>query len=170
MRRMVAATLAGVLLSACSAAASGEWRFGPIPTCDTTSRGRLLLVAQSVPDAEFIPCIEQLPAGWELTSASTRSSRSTLAFTTDTYDLDVDVVLTPACDVATAVPAESPFPDTDLYVGRDDRTWSYVFEGGCIAFFYETAEFAATAAGRDFMDGIDFMARQRLGALSGWTL
>ena len=53
-----------LILSGCSTEGSEDWRSGPVPTCDTTSRGRLLLMAQSVPDATLIPCIHGFPPGW----------------------------------------------------------------------------------------------------------
>jgi hypothetical protein len=159
-----------LLLAACTPQEAEEWQRGPAPRCDTTSRGRLLLVAQSVPGATLIPCIGDLPPGWRLTHASSETDESSLRFTTDTFDLDVDVVLTPECDVSAGTELDSPRANTRLHAAADGRTFSYTFTGGCIAFVYESAQLAASSHGRDFMEGVPFMTRGELRRVSGWKL
>ena len=64
MRRAILLTLAlTVAVSACTTKEREEWSNGPLPKCDTTSRGRLLLMAQSIPEATLIPCIGDLLPG-----------------------------------------------------------------------------------------------------------
>lgn len=164
---MLACTL---LLAACTPQEAEEWRLGPVPRCDTTSRGRLLLIAQSVPEAALIPCIGDLPPGWELTRAASRTDESSLVFTTDTFDVDVDVVLSPECDVSAGSELDSPRPGTRLYAASDGRTFSYTFTGGCITFVYESAQLAGSQPGDDFMRAVEFMTRDELRELSGWEL
>jgi hypothetical protein len=162
--------LLSLLVSACSTESSEEWRRGPIPTCDTTSRGRLLLMAQSVPDASLIPCLTELPPGWEFSRAFSRSDESSLMFETDTFDLDVDVILLPSCEVAEARLVDSSRPETQLFISADGIAYSFVFDGGCIRFEYETRQLAESREGRALMDAIPFMTRDTLRELSGWTL
>ena len=171
MKRMLSfVVLVSVLMSSCSTQSGGEWTHGPIPTCDTTSRGRLLLMAQSVPDASLIPCLTELPPGWEFSRAFSRSNESTLVFETDTFDLEVDVILLPSCDVTAARLTESPRPETQLFVSTDGSAHSFVFDGGCIRFEYETRLLAESREGRALMDAVPFMTRDTLRDLSGWTL
>lgn len=159
-----------LVVSACSPQSRQEWRNGPAPTCDTTSRGRLLLMAQSVPDATLIPCIGDLPPGWEFSKAFSSASESVLAFTNHTFDLDVDVVLLSSCDVSLARSADSPRPGTQSFVDADAKTIYFVFTGGCISFDYETRQLAESSEGIAFMDAVLFMTRDTLRGLSGWTL
>lgn len=174
MRRILAVTVLSVAMAACAPSTretvSEEWRYGPIPTCATTSRGRLLLMAQSVPDAALVPCIERLVGGWEMTGADSRSGESVLVFTTDSFDLDVRVVLTPQCDLAGTEQLDSPRAGTELFVGEDGATRSFVFDGGCIAFEYDTPQLARSLEGVELLDAIRFMPRGVLAELSGWTL
>lgn len=157
-------------VTACATPAHVELRNGPAPTCDSTSRGRLLLMAQSVPDATLIPCIGELPAGWEFSNAHSRSLESVMVFTTVTFDLDVEVALSPSCDVSSARRADSPRPGTELFVGEDGKTLFFAFAGGCIRFDYETSQLAQSTEGRDLIEAVPFMPRDTLRRLSGWTL
>jgi hypothetical protein len=171
MRRLLLIVLAvSVVLTACTTQGREEWRNGPEPTYTTTSRGRLLLMAQSVPDATLIPCIGDLPPGWDFHFARTRSAESTLEFTNRTFDLGVNVVLSPPCDVSAAGEVASPKPETRLYVWPSGRTFTFAFAGGCIAFEFETRQLAESVEGRALLEAVPFMTRDRLRELSGWTL
>lgn len=171
MRRTVLLILAlTIAVTACTAESREEWVDGPRPTCDTTSLGRLLLMAQSAPDAALIPCIGDLPPGWEFLRARTSASNGVLSFTNNTFDLDADVVLSPSCDLPGARQADSPRPGTQLFIGGDGTTISFTFEGGCIQFDYETRQLAESAEGHGLIDGVPFMTRDTLRALSGMTL
>ena len=171
MRRAVLLTLAlTVAVSACTTQEREEWSNGPPPKCDTTSRGRLLLMAQSIPEATLIPCIGDLPPGWEFSRAHTRTPSSVLAFTNDTFDLNADVVLSPSCELSDAQQAESPRPGTQLYISSDGRTMSFTFDGGCIQFEYQTRQLAESDEGQSLIEGVPFMTRDTLRELSGWTL
>ena len=127
-------------------------------------------MAQSVPDASLIPCVGELPAGWELSKAHSRTVESVLTFTTHTFDLDVEVVLSPLCDVSTARRVDSPRPGTELFLGNGGSTFSFVFAGGCIRFDYETSQLARSSEGRALRGAVRFMTRDMLRDLSGWTL
>ena len=138
--------------------------------CDTPSLGRLLLMAQSAPDATLIPCIGNLPPGWEYLRARTSESRGVMSFTNHTYDLEADVVLSPSCDLSDARLGDSPRPGTQLFVSGDGTTISFTFEGGCTQFNYETRQLAESAAGQGLIDGVPFMRRDTLRSLADMTL
>jgi hypothetical protein len=127
-------------------------------------------MAQSVPEASMIPCITELPPGWEFSRAFSQSDESRLMFKTDTFDLKVDVVLVPSCDVSDARMANSLRPETQLFISADGTAYAFVFDGGCITVEYETRELAESAEGLALMDAVSFMTRDTLRDLSGWTL
>ena len=170
MNRLIVIISIGVLLTACSPQERQEWSNGPAPTCHTTSRGRLLLMAQSVPEAGLIPCIGELPPGWDFERAYSRTDQSVLSFENDTFDLSVDVELEASCDLSTFDEIESNRPATRLFVADSGDVLVYTFDGGCITFAYETTDLANSAAGRAMLQAVPFMTRTMLSNLSGWTL
>lgn len=177
MKRGVATLIALTSLLCGCAELPTEFRTGPPPACDITwtppapsSRGRLLLIAQSVPEASMIPCLGPLPAGWEFTDASIRTSRAHLIVATDTFDLDVGIELIPACDLTSAEPIPSTIPGADLYRLDRGRTLLYTFDGGCTRILFPTVELATSDAGRALFEEIHLMTRDELRRLSGWDL
>ncbi len=167
MRIGTAAVAAMVVLSACGSG-SAEWRVGPEPACETTSRGTLLLMAQSVPEAAMVPCIDQLPVAWEYKGFAVDSGGSSIRFETDTYDLGVDVTLQTECEEPGSA-AASDRAGVDLSVA-DGRLFMYSFRGGCIQIEYPTQALAESTEGTAFRDGIGFMSRADLAGASGWEL
>ena len=178
MIRRVAATVLALtgLLTGCAGLPT-QVRIGPPPDCDITwtppapsSRGRLLLIAQSVPEASMIPCLGSLPAGWEFVRAAVDSSGTLIVLETDTFDMEVEVRLLPACDVPPAEPISGTTPDVDLYRVDDGRTMLYSFEGGCVTVSFPTTALADSASGRALFDEIHLMSRHMLRQLSDWEL
>jgi len=167
--RLLAVLVMAGLVAGC-AGLREEAQVGPYPGCDTTSRGRLLLMAQSVPDASMIPCLGELPPGWELSTASTRTSETILVLTTDAFDLDVEMVLTPACDVSEAEQFPFDLPGVTLYRQDDGRDLRYLFEGGCVGLSFPTLELAESGHAAELLDAIRFLTRDQLRTLSGWEL
>jgi len=170
VRRLLLLAVAICGLLAGCAGLGGEIRVGPFPGCDTTSRGQLLLMAQAVPEASMIPCFGELPPGWEYTGASTQTSQAALSVVTDTFDLDVEVLLIGACDITAAEQLSSDKAGADLYRMGDGRKLVYVFDGGCVQVIYPTIELAASPEGRALADEIHLMTRSDLRRLSGWEL
>ena len=80
MRRYATAGLVILTLLTSCAIESESIRLGRLPLCDHTNTGRLILIAQSVPSARVIPCIEELPEGWKLEHADVGSGSSRLQF------------------------------------------------------------------------------------------
>jgi hypothetical protein len=171
----VLVALAG-LLSGCGGLPT-EFRIGPPPACNVTwtppapsSRGQLLLIAQSVPEASMIPCLGPLPAGWEFTDASIDSSRTRLSVATDTFDLDVGIELLSGCEFSSAEQIPSRTPNATLYSLDRGQTLLYRFDGGCVRVVFPTMELATSKTGRALFDEIHLMTRDELRQLSGWEL
>jgi tRNA A-37 threonylcarbamoyl transferase component Bud32 len=108
----------------------------------------LLLMAQSVPTASLVPCIENLPAGWSLGDMVVGNDRSRFVMTSDRGGV-LAVELAASCDLAGAVELTSEQPQARRYlrVERDaagvPTTRAYTFPGGCI-----TQRLVAPAASR----------------------
>ncbi len=97
----------------------------------------LLLMAQSVPTASLVPCIELLPAGWTLGDVVVGNERSRFTVTSDRGGVLV-AELTTSCDLAGAVEVTSEQPGARRYlrIERDaagvTTTRAYTFPGGCV--------------------------------------
>jgi hypothetical protein len=108
------------------------------------TRPTLALMAQSVPTASLIPCVQLIPAGWTLDDITAASGRSTLVLNSDRDGpRALTVELTASCDTtgATPVPSdqagarryERPERITSGYVGRR----YYVYPGGCTTYRFD---------------------------------
>ncbi|MGI9644076.1 MAG: hypothetical protein ACR2O6_02045 [Ilumatobacteraceae bacterium] len=100
----------------------------------------LILAAQSVPEAQLIPCIEAMPIGWEADPANI-DERGTV-FTLDSKIAGAEaarVELANECDTSAHVQVPSDIPASERFeflesieTGvRGQRV--YVFEGACVA-------------------------------------
>ncbi|HWC41278.1 MAG TPA: phosphatase PAP2 family protein [Actinomycetota bacterium] len=101
----------------------------------------LWLMAQAVPSATLVPCVQLAPPGWSLNDVKAGSGFATIVFDTDRpmQTAAVTVNLTPTCDLAgaTEVSSEQPGARRYLRIDRDASpvrvTRSYVFPGGCVS-------------------------------------
>jgi hypothetical protein len=165
---MLPIVIVSVLLAGC-AGLREEMRVGPFPACDTINRGRLLLMAQAVPEASMIPCFGELPPGWEFAAAATKTAQASLVVATDTFDLDVEILLTAACG-AGGEPIPSGRAEVDLHLGTEGKELNYSFAGGCVRVVFPTAGLLESPEGRALVDAIGLMTRDELRELSGWEL
>jgi tRNA A-37 threonylcarbamoyl transferase component Bud32/membrane-associated phospholipid phosphatase len=97
----------------------------------------LLLMAQSVPTASLVPCIEILPPGWTLGDMVVGNDRSRFTLTSDRGGVLV-AELTASCDLAGAVELTSERTGARRFL-RIERnpagvtmTRAYTFPGGCV--------------------------------------
>jgi hypothetical protein len=136
---MLLAAAAIVLFPACRASSY------PQMLCDDESRQNILhLVAQAVPSATLIPCIDRLHTGWTYGGSEVRSGFVRFWLDSDRVgDSAVDVLMTRACNVAgdTPLPVSEGVPGLRLYeepvVQHPGVTVRhYVFSGGCTTVRY----------------------------------
>jgi hypothetical protein len=113
---------------------------------DGTPAQGVVLMAQSVPTAAYVPCLESMPVGWHI--ADVRAGNDGASFTLDS-DRDgvraLEIRLTGECDTSAASEIPSDRPEmrrleevsslTPQFVGRR----YYVFEGGCITVHFRLA-------------------------------
>jgi tRNA A-37 threonylcarbamoyl transferase component Bud32/membrane-associated phospholipid phosphatase len=104
----------------------------------------LWLMAQSVPSASLVPCVQLMPVGWSVAEVAVNNGRSVITLDHDRGGKAALVVrLTAACDLAGATEVASEQPGARRYL-RDDpgssATRAYTFPGGCV-----TQRFSAAA-------------------------
>jgi tRNA A-37 threonylcarbamoyl transferase component Bud32/membrane-associated phospholipid phosphatase len=99
----------------------------------------LWLMAQSVPSASLLPCVQFLPVGWSVAEVAVNDGRSVLTLDHDRAGDGAMVVrLTAACAPAGAVEGPSPtsgvrhWQRTESNAGGFTATWYDLFPGGCV--------------------------------------
>lgn len=107
----------------------------------------LVLMAQSVPTAELIPCVQLEPAAWSLSDLDARSGRSTFTFRSsleeDAGHPLLTVTLTAGCDVSGATEVQSDEPLTRRYERLREISPGYVgdryyvYPGGCTTYRFD---------------------------------
>ena len=101
----------------------------------------LWLMAQSVPSASLVPCVQLLPVGWSVAEVAVNNGRSVITLDHDRAGIAaMRVELTAACDLTGATKVSSEHPEALRYVLVDRASRAYKFSGGCI-----TQRFSAAA-------------------------
>ena len=166
---IVAVAIAIVLTPACKASSY------PQVLCAGDQRQNILhLVAQAVPTATLIPCIQRLKPGWSYGGSEIRSGFVHFWLDSDRVGADaVDVTLMSTCDVSgeTATPVRTGDANLVLYQEPADAhpnvtVRHYVSNGGCAtvrfsftrrmapAIFGETEGLLGYELRSDFVKGI----------------
>jgi membrane-associated phospholipid phosphatase/tRNA A-37 threonylcarbamoyl transferase component Bud32 len=99
----------------------------------------LWLMAQSVPSASLVPCVQVLPVGWSVAEVAVNNGRSLITLDHDRGgNAAVVITLTASCDLtgATEVTSEQPGARRYLRIDRaatgSSATRAYTFPGGCV--------------------------------------
>jgi hypothetical protein len=146
MRRLSLLAALVLMLSGCAVTISTQ-SLNVVAECGRAGQPTnrvLVLMAQSVPTAALVPCVQLVPAGWRPESLNVRDGRSSFVLASDRDGPHaVTVVLTASCDVrgATRVASEQagaaryerPRQVSSGYVG--DRY--YVYPGGCTTYQFD---------------------------------
>jgi len=151
VRRLPLLALASLLLAGCVRPASHEFTESRQPFCE--HRGDpgtqfVVLMAQAVPTATQLPCVELLPAGWSVSDAFVRSGRARFALDSDRVGVHaVTVVLERTCQFggrkATRVPSDEPGTRRYEQIGEVrpgvgfTGTRFYLFKGGCVTYRFQ---------------------------------
>lgn len=155
------AVLASVLATGC---------VGPettMPGCEPG--GRLGILAQAVPTASQVPCIKEMPVGWNFESLDVDSGRARFWLDSDRAGLRAaEVELSSTCDIrgATRVAAEEETTEryqrlTALSPRFVGATYD-VFEGGCVTYRYELVNGPHIALYQELHDAVSLFPRQAL--------
>ncbi|MGY1617182.1 hypothetical protein ACI797_10600 [Geodermatophilus sp. SYSU D00691] len=136
--------LAAAVLAGC---ANGSTAIAAPPLCESGDDGAgngVILMAQSVPTAEWIPCIRAaLPLGWGFHHLEARNGGSRFWLNSDRDGQKaVEVRLAPSCDTlgATPVPSDREGMQRLERVSQMAPTYAgerfYLFDGGCLTFVF----------------------------------
>lgn len=110
---------------------------------DGTPSNGVVLMAQAVPSASWVPCLEGMPLGWDFSDVDVERGSGRFWLDSDRDGLHaIEVRLTRTCATrgATEIPSDRPemrrlervSQVTPMYVGRR----YYLFEGGCITVLF----------------------------------
>jgi len=170
-RPIIALVAVGIFASGC-----GQLRNSAIPLCDVRDRNSssLILMAQAVPSAAYIPCISLFPAGWSFGGERLRNGRPEFWLDSDRAGFRaVTVTLTRSCDTSDAVevPIETSEPQMERYEEPDsllpafsgDRY--YVFPGGCVTYRFAFVHGATFAQVVEASEALTFISRAEGSAL-----
>ena len=143
----VLAAAGALLLSGCAAERTSVSR--QVPACsvdDGQAADGVVLMAQSVPSATWVPCVEGVPLGWGFGGLDARSGSARFWLDSDRDGRRaIEVRLEEACDTtgATEIPTdreglrrlERVTQVTPEFHGRR----FYLFEGGCLTVVFTLA-------------------------------
>jgi hypothetical protein len=108
---------------------------------DCTHLEPLWLMAQSVPSASLLPCVESRLPGWTVADVAVNDGRTVVILDHDRAGKGAVVVrLTAACDATGAVETPSPAPGVrrdqlvESLAGEFSATWYDRFPGGCVTY------------------------------------
>jgi hypothetical protein len=149
VRRLLVAAVACLLLAGCVQPGATEFSQAREPACRYQGRqgtALVVLMAQAVPSASQLPCVELLPAGWRVSDVFVRNGRVRFSLDSDRVGSQaVRVVLQQFCalgpsDRVTRVPSDHP--GTRRYQEvisidpgkRYQGAVYYLFPGGCVTY------------------------------------
>lgn len=155
------AAVAGTTLTGCSASTVA------VPRC--TAGPRLAIVAQSVPGASYVPCINQLGEGWTAGAFDVGRGRTTFTLLPHrAASRAVEVTYRSQCRVEGAV-ATTPRADgvrTSINLvsvsPRYAGTISDVFTGGCVTYRFDFARGPHIALMEELATTVGLFSRRQL--------
>jgi tRNA A-37 threonylcarbamoyl transferase component Bud32/membrane-associated phospholipid phosphatase len=130
----------------------------------------LLLVSQSVPEAQLVPCLRTLPVGWNFRAMDVDSTSTRFFVDYDRVGFgEMVATFREHCNTSSAVRESTDKPSTSLYVTVsifDDRSYSgsriYVFDGGCLQFDYDFQGEGRTALADEITVAFGFVTRSEI--------
>ena len=161
---LVAAVVATLALTGCVTPADAA------PMCDEQGRNALVLMAQSVPEAEHIPCLDALPSGWYVNDVEIKSGQSRVGLTRDgsTGASSVTMTFVPTCEIGDAVEVPSDEQGARRYEDVETVTDGYrgtsflLVDGGCIRLAFNITGDGWSAAVNDAWSAVTLASRAEL--------
>jgi len=146
VRRLLLAAVACLVLAGCGEPVTGGFFTAREPVCRYQGRQGttlVVLMAQAVPTASQLPCIELLPAGWNVGDIFVRNGRVRFSLDSDRVGANaVEVVLERFCTLGKVTRVPSDHPGTRRYQEvisiepgrRYQGAVHYLFPGGCVTY------------------------------------
>jgi tRNA A-37 threonylcarbamoyl transferase component Bud32 len=123
----------------------------------------LWLMAQSVPSASLIPCLQLVPVDWKVAEVAVNNGRSVITLDHDRGGSAAMVVrLTASCDLAGATEVTSEQRGATRYYRARDNTRAYKFPGGCVTQRYRAAGPSALRLSDTASTEFGFISREEL--------
>jgi tRNA A-37 threonylcarbamoyl transferase component Bud32/membrane-associated phospholipid phosphatase len=129
----------------------------------------LWLMAQSVPSASLIPCLQLVPVDWKVAKVAVNNGRSVITLDHDRGAKAAMVVrLSASCDLAGATEVTSEQPGARRYLHVDPNstefsaTRAYTFPGGCITHRFRAAGPSALRLSDTASTEFGFISREEL--------
>ncbi len=139
-----------------------------MPSCDSTER--LGLIAQSVPSAGYIPCLNDLPAGWRSSDFYVEDGRARAKLSSDRAEGNpVMIELRSSCAAGSATPFPPRTAGGRSYLqlrSIDPRyagTMFDAFPGGCVSYQFDFERGPHIALMAELQAAVGFIARRQLG-------
>ena len=130
----------------------------------------LWLMAQSVPSASLIPCLQLVPVDWTVANVAVNNGRSVITLDHDQAGSGSMVVrLSASCDLAGATEVTSEQPGARRYLRVDPNstefsaTRAYTFPGGCVTHRFRAAGPSALRLSDTASTEFGFITREELG-------
>jgi hypothetical protein len=164
-RLIVTAALVASVAAACGPQAAQQ--VADVPNCRADNNS-LILMAQAVPSASEIPCIQALPAGWTFRSLDVRSGTARFWLSSDRAGTNaLEVVLTASCRRSgTPIPYDEPevsvYQVVDTLTPRYRGDRAYVFDSGCIVYRFDFPPRNLTVFTTDAISAVGTISRERL--------
>jgi tRNA A-37 threonylcarbamoyl transferase component Bud32 len=129
----------------------------------------LWLMAQSVPSASLLPCLQLVPVDWKIAEVAVNNGRSVITLDHDRGGKAAMVVrLTASCDLAGATEVTSEHSGARRYLRVDanstefSATRAYTFSGGCVTQRFRTAGPSALRLSDTASTEFGFITREEL--------
>ena len=136
------------------------------PRCEREG-DELILLAQAVPTAALLPCVEVLPVGWSFAALDIVDGRARMFLDSDRAGFHaVDVRLARSCDLdgATEVPTDEPgtrrYERVTIRPNRYVGARHYVFGGGCVTYEFDLSGPGRTALAEEATLALSFYPRE----------
>jgi hypothetical protein len=126
-------------------------------------------MAQSVPSAALIPCVQLVPVDWKVAEVAVNNGRSVITLDHDRGGRAAMVVrLAASCDLAGATEVTSEQQGARRYLRMDrdaagfSATRAYTFPGGCVTQRFTAAGPSASRLSDTASTEFGFMTREEL--------
>jgi hypothetical protein len=140
------------------------------PLCPREGRnlGGLILMAQAVPSAAYVPCIQDVPAGWRFAGGHVQNGRAEFWLDSDRAGFRaLTVLLTPTCDTSKAVevppeagePVMRRFEEPTALPPTFSGNRYYVFPGGCVTYRFSFVRGATFGEAVQATEALTFVSR-----------
>jgi membrane-associated phospholipid phosphatase/tRNA A-37 threonylcarbamoyl transferase component Bud32 len=126
----------------------------------------LWLMAQSVPSASLVPCLQLVPVDWKVAEVAVNNGRSVITLDHDRGGkaaMVVTLTAAAACDLAGATEVTSEQAGASRWYRARDNTRAYTFPGGCVTQRFTAAAPSALRMRDTAATELGFVTREQLG-------